>query len=78
MTASRSVVPSHPVRVESEVLEVRPSEPHPEQGLIEMRTRTLNRNDDAVQVVVANLIVSAARGRNFRQPRVRAGDPNRL
>jgi acyl dehydratase len=39
------------------VLEVRPSRSRPEQGLIKVRTTTLNQNGEAVQVFVGNLIV---------------------
>jgi len=54
---------THPVRpgdelhVESEVLEVRPSRSRPNQGLIKVRTTTLNQNDEAVQVTVGSLVV---------------------
>src|SRR6266513_6072987 len=45
------------LRIESEVLEVPPSRSRPEQGLIKVRTTTLNQNDEAVQVIIANLVV---------------------
>ncbi len=45
------------LRVESEVLEVRPSKSRPEQGLIKVRTGTLNQDGEAMQILVANLIV---------------------
>jgi acyl dehydratase len=51
------VRPGDELRVESEVLEVRPSKSRPQQGLIKVRTTTLNQNGEAVQVFVANLIV---------------------
>ena len=51
------VRPGDELRVESEILEVRPSKSHPQQGLIKVRTTTLNQNGEAVQVIVANLIV---------------------
>jgi acyl dehydratase len=51
------VRPGDELRVESEVLEVRPSKSRPQQGLIKVRTTTLNQTGDAVQVFVANLIV---------------------
>ena len=53
----------HPVRpgdelhLESEVLEVRPSKSRPEQGMIKVRTTTLNQNEEAVQITVGNLVV---------------------
>jgi acyl dehydratase len=49
--------PGDELRVESEILEVRRSKSRPDQGLIRVRTRTLNQNDEAVQVFIANLIV---------------------
>jgi acyl dehydratase len=51
------VRPGDELRVESEVLEVQPSKSRPKQGLVKLRVTTLNQNGDAVQVVVANLIV---------------------
>ena len=51
------VRPGDELRVESEVLEVRPSKSRPNQGLIKVRTTTLNQNGEAVPVFVANLIV---------------------
>ena len=49
--------PGDELRVESEVLEVRPSKSRPEQGIIKVRTTTLNQNGEAVQVSVGNLVV---------------------
>ena len=43
----RPVRPGDELRLESEVLEVRPSKSRPEQGLIKVRTTTLNQNGDA-------------------------------
>ena len=51
------VRPGDELRVESEILEVRPSKSHPQQGLIKVRTTTLNQNGEAVQVFVVSLIV---------------------
>jgi acyl dehydratase len=39
------------------VLEVRPSRSRPRQGLVKLRTTTLNQNGEAVQIMVANLLV---------------------
>lgn len=44
------------LRIEAEILEVRPSKSRPGQGLIKVRTVTLNQNDDPVQVTVVNLL----------------------
>ena len=53
----RPVRPDDTLHLEIEVLEVRPSKSRPEQGLIKVRTTTLNQNGEAVQVFVGNLIV---------------------
>ena len=53
----RPVRPGDELRVESEVLEVRPSKSRPNQGLIKVRTTTLNQNGEIVQVYVGTLVV---------------------
>jgi acyl dehydratase len=53
----RPVRPGDELRVESEVLEVRPSKSRPEQGLVKVRTTTLNQNDEVVQISVGSLVV---------------------
>ena len=53
----RPVRPGDELRVESEVLEVRPSKSRPQQGMVKVRTTTLNQRDEAVQVSVASLLV---------------------
>jgi acyl dehydratase len=53
----RPVRPGDELRVESEVLEVRPSKSRPDQGLIKVRTTTFNQNGEPVQLLVANLVV---------------------
>ena len=57
----RPVRPGDELHIESEVLEVRPSKSRPDQGLIKVRTTTLNQNGEAVQVLVANLVVPRRR-----------------
>jgi len=54
---TRPVRPGDELRVECEVIEVRPSRSRPKQGMIKLRIRTLNQNDDPVLVQVANLVV---------------------
>jgi acyl dehydratase len=51
------VRPGDELRVECEVIEVRPSKSRPEQGLIKLRTTTLNQDDEAVLVHVVNMVV---------------------
>jgi acyl dehydratase len=53
----RPVRPADELRVESEILEVRGSKSRPDQGVVKVRTTTLNQNDEPVQVFVGNLIV---------------------
>ena len=49
------------LRVEVEVLEVRPSKSRPDLGIIKIRTTTLNQHGQAVQVTVGNLMVPKKR-----------------
>jgi acyl dehydratase len=51
------VRPGDELRVETEVLEVRASKSRPQQGLLKVRTTTLNQRDEVVQVSVGNLVV---------------------
>jgi acyl dehydratase len=53
----RPVRPGDELRVESEVLEVRASKSRPGQGVIKVKSTTLNQNNEPVQVTVGNLIV---------------------
>jgi len=53
----RPVRPGDTLTVRSEVLEVRPSKSRPEQGLVKVRSTTLNQKGEPVQVFVANLVV---------------------
>src|SRR3989475_8361175 len=46
----RPVRPGDELHVESEVLDVRPSKSRPDQGVIKVRTTTLNQNGEPVQV----------------------------
>ena len=54
---TKPVRPGDELRVEVEVLEVRPSKSKPDQGLIKVRTTTLNQNAEPVQITVGNLLV---------------------
>jgi acyl dehydratase len=53
----RPVRPGDELHLAIEVLEVRPSKSRPEQGMIKVRTTTLNQNDEPVQINVGNLVV---------------------
>ena len=67
----RPVRPRDELRIESELLEVRPSRSHPDLGLIKLRTTTLNQNGEAVQISVGNLLVPRRprKGSGFRAQR---------
>jgi len=51
------VRPGDRLRLQSEVMEMRPMKSRPQFGLVKMRTTTLNQNDEPVQIFTANLIV---------------------
>ncbi|HZP78435.1 MAG TPA: MaoC family dehydratase [Pseudolabrys sp.] len=53
----RPVRPGDTLRVESEILEVRPSKSRPDQGLVKVRSTTFNQNGEPVQIFTANLLV---------------------
>jgi acyl dehydratase len=53
----RPVRPGDELRVESEILEVRPSKTHLHRGHIKLRITTLNQNGEPVQVSVGSLLV---------------------
>ena len=53
----KPVRPGDELRVESEILEVRPSKSRPDQGLVKVRTTTLNQNGEAVQISTGYLMV---------------------
>ena len=55
----RPVRPGDALHVVSEVLEVRPSESRPMQGMVKVRSTTLNQNDEVVQDSVGSLVVMA-------------------
>ena len=57
----RPVRPGDELRIEVEVLEARPSKSRPDQGLLKVRTTTLNQNGEPVQIHVGNLIVPRRR-----------------
>ncbi|RWE71688.1 MaoC family dehydratase [Mesorhizobium sp.] len=59
----RPVRPGDTLSVETEILEVRPSRSNPKVGLLKVRMRTLNQNDEDVQVAVANILAPTQIGR---------------
>jgi acyl dehydratase len=53
----RPLRPGDELHLRSEVLDVRVSKSKPSQGIIKLRTTTLNQNDEPVQVLTANILV---------------------
>jgi acyl dehydratase len=53
----RPVRPGDELRVETEVLGVRASRSRPTQGVVTMRTTTLNQDGEPVQITVGDLLV---------------------
>jgi len=49
--------PGDRLTVETEILEILPSKSRPERGMIVMRSRTLNQDGEAVQVMTMKVIV---------------------
>jgi acyl dehydratase len=66
----RPVRPGDVLRVESEILEVRPSQSNPGRGVVRVRNTTLNQDGQPVMVQVASLIVP-------RRPAVEEQTPGR-
>jgi acyl dehydratase len=58
------VVPGDELRIESEVLEMRPSQSRPDRGLIKIRTRTFNQAGQVVQELIANALVPRRPAKN--------------
>jgi acyl dehydratase len=54
--------PGDILRVESEVLEIKPSRSRPDRGMVTVRSETLNQRDEVVQILVAKLVVPRAAG----------------
>ena len=55
----RPVRPGDELHLNIEIIGVRPSQSRPGQGVIKVRTTTLNQNDEPVQILIANLVVPA-------------------
>jgi len=49
--------PGDSLRVESEILEIRPSRSRPDRGLVTVRSETRNQRGDVVQTLVGRLVV---------------------
>jgi acyl dehydratase len=54
---SKPTRPGDTLHVESEIVEIVPSRSKPNQGIVKVRSTTLNQNGEEVQVLTANLLV---------------------
>jgi acyl dehydratase len=63
----RPVRPGDELRVESEVLEVRPSKSRGDRGLIRVRMTTFNQHGEPVQLFTGNLLVPGRVANSDRQ-----------
>jgi acyl dehydratase len=54
---SKAVYPGDTLRVESEILSVKVSQSRPDRGIVAVRNTTFNQSDEAVQVMVASMLV---------------------
>jgi len=50
------------LRVETEILHVRPSKSRPAYGIVKIRTTTFNQGNEPVQILVSNLLVERRSG----------------
>lgn len=57
MTWPRATYPGDTLRVETEILAIRPSGTNPERGIVTARNQTLNQNGEAVQIAVVKMLV---------------------
>lgn len=57
ITWPRPTRPGDILQVESEIVDLRPSRSHPERGMVTVRNETRNQRGDAVQVLIAKLVV---------------------
>ncbi len=57
----RPVRPGDELRLETEILAIRPSRSRPGQGMVKIRVTTFNQDDKAVQQYVANVVVLGRR-----------------
>ncbi|MGH8223575.1 MAG: dehydratase, partial [Woeseiaceae bacterium] len=53
----RPTRPGDELRIECEVLEIRPSTSKPDRGIVTMRMQTMNQHDEAVQIAVMKMLV---------------------
>ena len=52
----KALRPGETIRLESEILEVRPSKSRPDRGMVKVRFTTFDSTGDVVQVLVADIV----------------------
>ena len=52
----KALRPGETIRLESEILEVRPSKSRPDRGMVKVRFTTFDSTGDVVQVLIADLV----------------------
>jgi acyl dehydratase len=65
----RPVYPGDVLRVESEVLETRPSQSNPDRGIVRIRNTTLNQDGQPVMIQTASLVVPRRPAPQAKPPR---------
>jgi acyl dehydratase len=63
----RPTRPSDTLRVESEIIDIVPSRSKPNQGVVTVRSTTLNQNDEPVYVLTARILVFRRGSRTAQQ-----------
>jgi acyl dehydratase len=58
----RPTRPDDELHVDSEILEVRPSRSKPDRGLVKIRSETRTQAEDAVQTLIATIVVPRRQG----------------
>ena len=53
----RPTRPGDTLHVESEITEIKPSRSRPDRGMVTIRSETLNQQGEAVQILIAKLVV---------------------
>ena len=66
------VRPGDELRIESEILDVRPSKSRPDRGVVKMRTRTFNQHGQVVQEIVNIALVPRRRPENAKADAARS------
>jgi acyl dehydratase len=57
ITWPRPTKPGDVLRVESEVLEIKPSRSRPDSGVVKIRNTAFNQNGEAVQIFIVSMLV---------------------